>query len=143
MEYTELPTVEVSFILSSRKIGTTEITDLIQISPTTERSIDEWPDTIKNNTNLPEELKPRNEWSWTARFHKCMSVDEALADLINQFQEKITEIVEITERFSVEKSVTVLIHANSNEMPEVGLESKAIEFLNCIKSPIYFDIYTY
>ena len=143
MDYTKLPIIEVSLVLTSRKIGTTEITDLFQVSPTTERSMDEWPDAIKNNTNLPEELKPRNEWSWTVRFHKCMSVDEALADLINQFQEKVAKIVEISEKFSVEKSVTVLIQGKSIEMPEVGLEISTIEFLNRIKAPIYFDIYTY
>ncbi|WP_421503010.1 DUF4279 domain-containing protein [Enterococcus faecalis] len=143
MDETKLPIIEISLVLSSRTMETTKITDLLQIDPTTERSIDDWPDVIKNNTNLSEELKPRNEWNWTTKFQKCISVNEALLELINQFNKSITKINEISEEFSIEKLVTVLVHAKSFNMPEIGLEINTIEFLNRIKAPIYFDIYTY
>ena len=139
----KLPIIEASLVLSSRKIKATEITELVQITPTKERSIDDWPDAIKNNTNLPDESKPRNEWIWTNHYQECMSVNEALVNLIDHFQNNITNIVGIPKEFSVEKTVTVLIHTNSTNMPEIGLEIRTVDFLSNIEAPIYFDIYTY
>lgn len=143
MKEAELPIIEVSLVLSSRTIETTKITELVRMSPTEERDMNDWPNVIKNNTKLPEELKPRNEWSWTTRFEKCLSVNEALGELIHHFQNSIANIVNMSEEFSIQKSVIVLIHSDATSMPEVGLESNTIEFLNSIKAPIYFDIYTY
>ena len=143
MKKAKFPMIEASLVLSSKEIETIRITNLLQVNPTKERCIEDWPDTIKSNPNLPEQMKPRNEWVWSIEHEKCISVNDVLKNLIETFEGKKSIFTETLKELCIEKSVQVLIHANSTSLPEVGLEVETIEFLNDIKTPIFFDIYTY
>ncbi|MGG5372412.1 hypothetical protein [Enterococcus sp. AZ196] len=88
MDYTKFPIVEVSVALSSKKIKTTCITDFLQVRPSKERGVEDWPDSIKENSNLPEQMKPRNEWVWSIEYERCTNIDDALKNLIAIFSSK-------------------------------------------------------
>lgn len=52
-------------------------------------------------------------------------------------------IFEFYEKYFVECAAVVVIHVVSASIPEVSLGVEMIDFLNAIKAPISFDIYTY
>lgn len=143
MDNSKFPVIEVSLVLFSKETETKKMTELLQVTPNKERGIEDWPNVIKSNKNLPEQIRPRNEWIWSIEFERQTSVDEALRSLINKFRDKTPNIFELYEKYFVECTVVVVIHADSVSMPEVSLEVETIEFLNAIKAPISFDIYTY
>lgn len=61
MDHSNFPIIEVSLVLFSKETETKKMTELLEVTPNKERGIEDWPDVIKNNKNLPEQMYPRNE----------------------------------------------------------------------------------
>lgn len=52
-----LPKIMVDFVVDGKNFILEELTEELSILPTEIRGIDDWPEAIKNNPNLPEELQ--------------------------------------------------------------------------------------
>ena len=59
----KFPQIEVSFLIEGKDFKLEQLIKEIGVLPSKTRGIDDWPKSIINNRNLPEELKPRCEWS--------------------------------------------------------------------------------
>ena len=108
-----------------------------------ERTLDDWPDAIKYNKNIPEHLKPRYIWSFLCEKEKCNDINVVLSEVLNKLSEKTEVISDLCKQYKLESSVVVTIQANSSNMPYIGLSYSFISFLNEIRSEISFDIYAY
>ena len=48
---------------------------MINIFPTRTRNIDDWPETVKNSPEIPEELQPRYVWCISQEENLCRQVE--------------------------------------------------------------------
>ena len=55
----KFPRIKVDFIIEGNNLDLEKLTKVINIFPTETRNIDDWPETIKNSPEIPEELQPR------------------------------------------------------------------------------------
>ena len=133
--------VAVELGITGDVINTDELTEIMGVEPTSIRTKEDWPKAIKDNTSLPEELKPRMEWGFDEKIGSCYQVEQSLLQFLDMFKGREKNIVEYCNRNKLNKTIIVVIHANEMELPEMSLSSYLISRLNKLEVELDFDIY--
>lgn len=134
----KLPKVKVWFTIE----GIFNVKDLYQkmdIECAKLRDINDWPDSIINNKNLPVELQPRCEWSLEIIEEDCDDIKEPLLKLIDLLRNKVDIIQNMKSNEILRQGFTIVVY-ESKKMPEISLTRDIIHFLELINSEICFDI---
>ncbi len=79
----KVPIVKVHFVIVGKDFDIHEFSEVINITPSETRTPEEWPKVIKNDENLPDDLKPRFEWSLSEEFEFCMEMHSDLQRVNN------------------------------------------------------------
>jgi hypothetical protein len=138
------PEISISFILSGKSMNLSEITEQLNITPTRVRTLNDWPESIKNpKAELPDDLKPCYIWRLDLGYENCQLVRDRFDIVLNLLKEKESVINRLKKRFSLEISFSVGIHAQHDQhnMPEIFLTQDIIAFVASIKASIGFDMY--
>ena len=141
-----VPKIRVLFSLAGehdKEVDLAEITKKIGIAPTKTRTSDDWPDSIKDQIGLPDELKPHYTWQLDIGYSKNRLVRDRFALMKDLLIGKIETINELKKKYSLRASFTVGIHAQHDQhnLPELFLSQETIEFLASIGADIGFDMY--
>ena len=139
----KFPQIEVSFLIEGKDFDLEHFTKEIGVTPSKTRGIGDWPKAIVNNTNLPEELKPRCEWSLCHMEESCRKVEKAVCVIISKLKGKEQKIIEFCEENELKKGLSITIHAEAINMPEIVFSQDTVSYLGDMKVEISFDIYTY
>ena len=137
------PFIEVSFIIEGKDLDLKRLTEDLDIIPNETRDIDDWPDIIKDNPNLPEELQPRYSWCICQEESPCMQIEVPIKEIIAKIKGKEQKILEFCQKSNLRKSLCITIHAKAMCMPEMVLSSDIVSYFGSLDVGIGFDIYTY
>lgn len=143
----QLPQVRVLFSLIGKfgiEVNFDQITEKICIKPTRIRTLDDWPEAIKNpKTELPDELKPHYVWQVDIGYESNRLVRDRFDVMLKLLSEKKDIINDLKNQFSLRASFTIGIHAQHDQcnMPEVFLTQEIIVFAASIGADIGFDMY--
>lgn len=141
---TELSEVSVCLTMSGNNVDLDEISEKLDISPTRTRSLDDWPDAIKNPVyELPEYLRPRFTWELNTGYSHCRLVRNKFDELLGCLEGKEYVINSLREQNDLEVSFTVGIHAQHDQcnLPELFLTNKIVTFAASTNADIGFDMY--
>ena len=140
-----IPNIKIKFFLTGvagKYVDLDKITSSLNIKPDSARTLEDWPDAIKNpKTPLPIELQSRYVWSFYIDYVESMSVNEQLEKLENSLSDKIGIINELQKEFSLTVTVEVVIQADSDNRPEMFLTNDIITFLSALNAELGFDMY--
>lgn len=95
------------------------------------------------NHNLPKEMQPRFIWSICDRENKCKKVKAPIRRLISKLEGKEQILIEFCEKNDLKMTLTIVIHAEAMEPPEIVLSFDILSYFGKLKVEIGFDIYTY
>ncbi|MGC4018596.1 MAG: DUF4279 domain-containing protein [Muricomes sp.] len=138
-----LPCINVSFVISGKNIDFKQLNKAIDILPTGTRGLDDWPKAIRNNLNLPEELRPRCEWSISQEMEVCKQIDIPINKIVEQLKGKEQKIFAFCEKNELKKSLSIAVHGEAINLPEVVLSSNIVSYFGKLEVEIGLDIYAY
>lgn len=138
-----LPCVEASLVIEGKVFDLEEFTKEIEISPTQIRTVDDWPEVIKNNLNLPEELQPRNVWCISNTTKCCKEIESSIHKIKLQLEGKEQKLIEFCEKYHLTKGLYITIHAEAMNLPEIVLLPSTVLYFGNLKVEIGFDMYIY
>lgn len=139
----KLPCINVSFVIEGKYIDFEQLNQEIEIKPTEIRGLDDWPKAIKNNLTLPEEQKPRCEWSICQRVELCRQIEIPINKIIEQLRGKEQKLIEFCEKNTLKKGLSIVIHAEAMNLPEITLSSTVVSYFGKLGVEIGFDMYVY
>ncbi len=139
----KLPKIRIIFAVAGKSFDLNEMTDKLKITPTETRTKEDWPDVIKNNPNLPDELRPKNEWSYEKVFYGMKDLTLAYQEILSNFKPKIDILNQLSNEESRNYAVVLCIDCYDGEFPELVVPTPMIHFLEAINAEISFDIITY
>ncbi|GGC97596.1 DUF4279 domain-containing protein [Enterococcus wangshanyuanii] len=139
----ELPKIEISFVAVGKNFDLTNMTRILEVQPTEVRTKDDWPDAIKNNTNLPEEYQPRHSWSYSKTFHEMYDFTLAYQEILSKFKPKTSILKKMADAEPIKYAVVLSIDCYDGDFPAMVVDIPMIHFLNDINAEISFDIITY
>lgn len=139
----KFPRIKVDFIIEENNLDLEKLTKAINIFPTETRNIDDWPKTIKNSPEIPEELQPRYVWCISQEENLCRQVEIPINRIIVQIKGKEREIYEFCKKNNLKKSLCITVHAETMYLPEMVLSPFTISYFGKLETEIGFDIYTY
>ena len=139
----EFPQIEVSFVIEGKKLDPKKITEELNILPTETRRIEDWPEAIRDNSNLPEELQPRYVWCICQKIDLCKQVVIPVEKIVTQIKGKEQRILELCEKECLKKSLCITIQAETMNLPEIVLPSHVVSYFGKLEVEIGFDIYMY
>lgn len=102
---------EISFIVESKEIKPDQITAHLNIVPTRERNIREWPNVIHHMSNLPEDLKPRNVWEFSAKVETETGINDSLVSFSETLYNAELEIKQLCSSFSTKPCLIITLNA--------------------------------
>lgn len=137
------PNIKVDFVVEGKNFKIEELTEELNIFPTEVRRTDDWPEAIKNNPNLPEELLPRNFWCICDEKELCEQIEIPVRKILEQMKGKEQILCRFCEKNLLKKCLCITIHAEAMHLPDMTLSSYIISYLGRIGVEISFDIYTY
>ncbi|MDO4261395.1 MAG: DUF4279 domain-containing protein [Eubacteriales bacterium] len=137
------PHVKVSFVVEGKSLNLKELTEELDILPTETRGLEDWPEAIKNNLNLPEELQPRYVWCIDQEADLCKQIEIPINRIITQMEGKEQKLLDFCRRNHLSKTLCIVIHAETMNMPEIVLSSRIVSYFGELEAEIDFDIYTY
>lgn len=137
------PSIEASFIIEGIDLNLEELTKKFDIQPIKTRDIDDWPKAVKMNDNLPKEMQPRFVWSVYDREDGCKKVETPIRKLMSKLEGKEQILIEFCEKKDLKMVLTIVIHAEAMELPEIVLSPDILSYFGKLKVEIGFDIYTY
>ncbi len=135
--------IEVVFVVEGGKNFIEEFTQKTGISPNHIRTKEDWPDVIKNNLNLPEELKPRYEWNLNEIAIDCKQIEIPINKIISKLHGKEEVIAELCNKYNLQSGLVITIHGKQMALPEIVLSSKIVSYFGKLETEISFDIYVY
>jgi len=137
------PYIEASLVVEGRNLDLKKLTEELGIIPTETRGLDDWPEAIKNNLDLPAELCPRYVWSISESMDSCKQIKIPINRIIEQIKGKERILLDFCKRYHLGKSLCILIQAEKMNLPETVLPSYIVSYLGKLEMEISFDIYTY
>ncbi len=137
------PYILISFLIEGRNMDLEKLTEEMGIMPTKTREITDWPESVKKNPNLPEELKPRYIWCICQEEELCKKIEEPIRKIMVQIKGREEKIIEFCKKDSLKKSLCIVIHAETMYLPEILLPSDIVAYFGKLEVEICFDIYTY
>lgn len=141
MDY--FPCIEVSFGIEGKRLNVKKLTEELGILPTSTRGIDDWPDVIKNNPDLPKELQPRYAWSLCQKMDLCKQIEVPINKIIEQIKGKEQKIFDFCKKNNLKKYLCIVIHAENMALPELVLSSDIVSYFGKLEVEISFDVYVY
>lgn len=137
------PHIKVSFVIEGKKLNLKQLTEELDILPTETREIMDWPEAVKNNLNLPEELQPRCIWCICQEVDLCKQIEIPIDKIVAQIKGKEQKLLDFCIRDNLKKSLCITIHAETMELPEIVLSPDIVSYFGKLEAEIGFDIYTY
>lgn len=137
------PHIKVSFVIEGKKLNLKKLTEELDILPTETRGIEDWPEAVKSNLNLPEELQPRYVWCICRVVDLCKQIEIPINKIVAQIKGKEQKILDFCIRDNLKKSLCITIHAETMDLPEIVLPAEIVSYFGKLKAEIGFDIYTY
>lgn len=137
------PHIKVSFVIEGKKLNLKKLTEELDILPTETRGIEDWPEAVKSNLNLPEELQPRYVWCICQEVDLCKQIEIPINKIVAQIKGKEQKILDFCIRDNLKKSLCITIHAETMDLPEIVLPAEIVLYFGKLKAEIGFDIYTY
>ena len=138
----KLPQIKVSFVVEGKEFEVEQLTKEIDILPTETRGMDDWPEAIKSNTNLPEDLHPRCVWC-ICKEDLCMQIEIPIQKIIMLLKGKEQKLLEFCKKRNLKKFISIVIHGDVMNLPEIILLSDTVSYLGRLEVEIGFDIYIY
>lgn len=135
-----LPKIKVIFSVSSSNSSLLNLNDIIKISPTKIRDINDWPEVIKNNTNLPRELQPCYVWSLEYEKVNCKDINVVLDELRYSLSGKEQVVQELVKKNNWDIGITVIVDEYQTNKAYIGLDIANISLLHSLNCEIGFDI---
>lgn len=135
--------IEVDFVIEGKNLDLGKLTEELGILPTETRGIDDWPDAIKNNSFLPQKLKPTCEWCISYKEDMCRQVDIPINKIIDRIKGKEKKIFEFCKTYNLNKALCIVIQADAVSLPEIVLSPYVLSFFGKLEAEIGFDIYAY
>ena len=80
-----LPKVKVSFVISGKEFDLSMLTEELNISPSETRSLEDWPEAVKNNVHILEELQPVYEWCISEKEELCLQIETPIPYIVGYF----------------------------------------------------------
>lgn len=139
----KLPHIIVCFGITGKELNIDELTETLDIIPTHTRGIDDWPDIIKKDLTLPEDLRPRYEWSIEQKMDLCNTVNIPIMSVIERLKGKEEKIFEFCDKNNLKRFLTITIHAETMCIPEISLTPSILRYFGEMDAEISFEIYTY
>lgn len=139
----KFPQIKASFVIEGKKIDPQKITEELNILPTETRGIEDWPEAIRGDSNLPEELHPRYVWCICQKLDLCRQVAIPVEKIVTQIRGKEQKILELCEKECLKRSLCITIHAEPMNLPEMVLPSHVVSYFGKLEVEIGFDIYIY
>lgn len=137
------PHVTVDFIIEGKNLEINKLIEEIGVSPTKIRGIDDWPEIIKNDSNLLEELQPRHVWCICQEMNLCKKIEIPINKIITQIKGKEQILFEFCKKNNLKKSLCITIEAETMFLPEIVLSPHIVSYFGKLDVEIGFDIYTY
>lgn len=137
------PHIKVSFVIEGKKLNLKKLTEELDILPTETRGIEDWPEAVKSNLNLPEELQPRYVWCICQEVDLCKQIEIPINKIVAQIKGKEQKILDFCIRDNLKKSLCITIHAETMDLPEIVLPAEIVLYFGKLKAEIGFDIYIY
>lgn len=138
-----LPCIKVDFGIEGKNFNLNEVSQILGVLPTESRGINDWPEVIKCDLTLPEELQPRCVWEIQQKMDLCISIDIPIMSIINQLKGREKKLVDYCRRHDLRGYLCVTIHADKMCLPEMVLSSYILNYFGKMNVEISFDIYTY
>lgn len=139
----DFPYIEVSFVIEGKYFDVQQFTKEIGIVPSETRGIDDWPNMIKNNLNIPEDLQPRYVWCICQKEELCKKIEFPINKIISQLTGKEQKFIEFCEKNNLQKVLNIAIHGDEMNLPEIVLSPSIVSYFGNMKVEIGFDIYVY
>lgn len=134
--------IMVDFVIEGKNFDIEQLTKEIEVAPSQIRGIDDWPEAIKNNKNLPEELKSRCEWSICQKEEFCRQIEIPINKIIAKLKGKEQKIMKFCADHELRKGLCITIQAEAMNMPEIVLSSDIVSYFGSLKAEISFNIYS-
>lgn len=138
-----LPKVKVSFVISGKDFDLSMLTEELNISPSETRSLEDWPEAVKNNVHIPEELQPVYEWCISEKEELCLQIETPIRRIISQIEGKEQVLMEFCKRYGLKKSLCMVIHGEDMGLPDITLSPYIVGYFGKLETLITFDIYVY
>lgn len=136
-----IPKIRATFGLVSKNFSIDYVSQELGIQPDWSRTIDGWPDVIKNNSDLPEELKPRTIWEIETTKDECWAVEIQLEKLINRLEGKVDVIQRLSRELNLQAHFVVVVDMLVGDHPEMVLSKETVAFMSAVNAGIGFDMY--
>lgn len=138
MEYTKK--VNVDFVVTGLYIDYDIFIEEVGIIPTIWRTKEDWPEIIKENNNLPDDLKPRYEWGINYAVERCSNIEEPIREIINKLGKQKKNLLALCEKYKLEKSLIITLYGVDTYVPELCLAKDIIKEFAELDAEIIFDI---
>jgi hypothetical protein len=130
------PVLKVEFTLSRKtNFVFQEVTDRIGLLPTRTRSFEDYPQ-VSRDMGYAGAL-----WEYQAEREECWEVNEQLLKLKGILHGKEQAILDISQQYSLDVSIEVVVHGDVAHMPAFWLSPEAIAFAASINASVSFDMY--
>ena len=100
MEYTKK--VNVDFVVTGLYIDYDIFLEEVGIIPTIWRTKDDWPETVKVNNGLPDNLKPRYEWGINYTVERCSNIEEPIREIMNKLGKGKKNLLALCEKYKLD-----------------------------------------
>lgn len=139
----KLPRIQVDFDIEGKDFDLQKFSDEIGIQPDETRTPEEWPDAIKNNKDLPEELRPRYVWCISERMKKCKITDKPVRKIMERLTGKEEIIIAFCKKHKLSIGLSIMVDAKIMELPELVLYPDIVSYFGQLDAEIGFDIMVY
>lgn len=137
------PLIEACFFIEGKQFNLESFTERVGILPSKTRTVDDWPEELIKNSNIPEELQPRYVWQVCAKEETCMRAEIPILQVMSQLEGKEGLIINFCAKESLKKGLNISIHAEIMNMPEIVLAPEIVSFFAKLEAEISFDLYGY
>lgn len=134
---------EATFSVVGKSFDLDKFTESVGIVPTETRTRDDWPEAIKSNPSLPEELKPRCVWDVSEVMSPCSSAERPLEKIVALFRGKEGVLKALREKHGLDMSVDVAVFGMGSCAPRMRLGPEAMSFFGALGCEVSFDPYLY
>lgn len=130
-----MPKVKVSFYLTGESIPFENLTEQLEVSPSSSRRKQDWPQ--------PSILAgiAVDTWEYHTQKEDVLSVSTQLDKIEKVFGDKVEIIQTLIEKYSLKSSITILVETEYSDFPEMVLTKENLFFLAAIKAELGFDFY--
>lgn len=126
-----MPKVRVGFYLVGDYFDINEVTDKLNIQPTSTRTKDDWPVPMMAKTSW--ELETKKDYCKAV----CWQFEKIMEDLVG----KEAKINELCAGLDLEAIFTIVINMENGDGPEMVLTKEIVKFIGLINAEVGFDIY--